>query len=341
VSAIWRWNARRLFRLRTLPWLLSVLALVLVLRTVPLADILVILRRLRGWEIAVLIAANTLIVLLLGGRWWLLLSSLGWRLSYLRLSSYRLAAFAITYLTPGPQIGGEPLQVHLLRQRHQVSGATATASVALDKSLDLLVNFGFLVLGAVVITRLQVDFQLRPAILLALAIGLLALPLAYLAASWLGIRPFTALFLHWPAGDRSLRYQKLLRLVQEAEAQVSDFYRQRPRTLVLALLFAVVTWVAMVGEYWLAARFLGLPYTLWQAIAALTAARFAFLLPLPAGLGVLEASQAFAAAALGYDPAAGAALALLIRARDVVLALLGAWLAARYLAESRPSPSAP
>jgi uncharacterized membrane protein YbhN (UPF0104 family) len=195
-------------------------------------------------------------------------------------------------------------------------------------------------LGAVVITRLQVDFQLRPAILLALAIGLLALPLAYLAASWLGIRPFTALFLRWPAGDRSRRYQKVLRLVQEAEAQVSDFYRQRPRTLVLALLFAVVTWVAMVGEYWLAARFLGLPYTLWQAIAALTAARFAFLLPLPAGLGVLEASQAFAAAALGYDPAAGAALALLIRARDVVLALLGAWLAARYLAESRPSPSA-
>ncbi len=235
MSAIWRWNARRLFRLRTLPWLLSVLALVLVLRTVPLADILAVFRRLRGWEI-------------------------------------------------------------------------------------------------VVITRLQVDFQLRPAILLALAIGLLALPLAYLAASWLGIRPFTALFLRWPADDRSLRYQKVLRLVQEAEAQVSDFYRQRPRTLVLALLFAAVTWVAMVGEYWLAARFLGLPYTLWQAIAALTAARFAFLLPLPAGLGVLEASQAFAAAALGYDPAAGVALALLIRARDVVLALLGAWLATRYLA---------
>ncbi len=332
---------RRALRPRTLPWLLALLLLFLVLRNIPLTDILAVLRRLRSWEIAVLIGANALIVLLLSGRWWVLLGSLAFRLPYLRLSSYRLAAFSITYVTPGPQMGGEPLQVHLVRQHHGIPGATATASVALDKSLELLANFAFLTLGAIVIARFQIDFQLDPAVLLALALGLLALPLTYLIASALDKRLFTALLGRWPQADRSLRFQRVFRLVQQAEAQIATFYRQKPRALLLALLVAFITWAAMVAEYWLAAHFLGLPYTPWQAIAALTAARLAFLLPLPAGLGVLEASQAFAASALGFDPAAGAALALLIRARDVTLALLGAWLAARYLASGSPASGKP
>ncbi len=65
------------------------------------------------------------------------------------------------------------------------------------------------------------------------------------------------------------------------------------------------------------ARFLGLELTIWTAIAVLTAARVAYLLPMPGGLGTLEASQVLALATLGYPLEAGAALALLIRGRDV------------------------
>jgi len=48
------------------------------------------------------------------------------------------------------------------------------------------------------------------------------------------------------------------------------------------------------------------------------AARLAILLPFPGGLGALEASQVIVLSGLGYTPAQGAALALLIRARDLV-----------------------
>jgi uncharacterized membrane protein YbhN (UPF0104 family) len=73
---------------------------------------------------------------------------------------------------------------------------------------------------------------------------------------------------------------------------------------------------------------LGLEMTLPQAVTAMVAARVAILLPLPAGLGALEASQALAMRGLGLSPAAGVSLSLLIRARDVLLGLLGLGLAA-------------
>lgn len=85
----------------------------------------------------------------------------------------------------------------------------------------------------------------------------------------------------------------------------------------------------MIGEYWLTLWFSGGNFNLAQVVSALTAARLAYLLPIPAGLGTLETSQVLAMQALGADPAIGLAASLLIRARDISLGLLGLWLGSR------------
>lgn len=311
-------------------WLMALVTLAWVLRAVPLREIIEVLRGLTWRQIGLLVAANCLILLLLSGRWWVALRALGCLVPYLSLAGYRIAAFAVTYFTPGPQFGGEPVQIVLVRQHHGASTATATAAVAIDKSLELLINFGFLFLGVLVILRLGLALPLSGLSLVGLSLALLFLPLSYLLAVTAGLRPAAALLDQRPFAGRSLRYRRVLELARASESQVGDFCRHRPGELALALVFSLVTWTAMMGEYWLAARFLGLNWTLPQAVAALTAARFAYLLPLPGGVGALEASQAFAAAALGGDPAAGAALALLIRARDVITALVGLGLGSRY-----------
>jgi uncharacterized membrane protein YbhN (UPF0104 family) len=90
----------------------------------------------------------------------------------------------------------------------------------------------------------------------------------------------------------------------------------------------------MVFEYWLALLFLGQNIAFWQLIAVITAARITLLSPVPGALGVLEAGQALAMAALGYDPSLGISLSLLIRARDILFGLLGLGLGASYFRES-------
>jgi len=60
------------------------------------------------------------------------------------------------------------------------------------------------------------------------------------------------------------------------------------------------------------------------------------LMPMPGGLGALEASQALALGALGFGPAAGLSLALLIRARDLSFGALGLLLAGSLTGARRP-----
>jgi uncharacterized protein (TIRG00374 family) len=125
-------------------------------------------------------------------------------------------------------------------------------------------------------------------------------------------------------------------LIQTSEDQATHFCRERPFTLALALIVSIMSWLAMVAEYWLMLTFLGGPVTAVTIIILLTAARIAFLLPAPGGLGTLEASQLLAFAAVGLNPAIAVSLSLLIRGRDVLLGGAGLWWGSRRLQRARP-----
>jgi uncharacterized protein (TIRG00374 family) len=321
-------------RLRYLFWVAAPLLVLVLLQRISPGETWSVLSRLGGAQILALIAANGLVLLILSGRWWLMLQSQGYTIPYLVLVGYRVVVFGVNYFTPGPQLGGEPLQVYLVQRRHHVPAATAIASVTLDKLLELLSNFTFLAAGVICILECQVwhDVAASPSILLGA--GLLLLPVGVLAALWAGWHPISRL---WQAGSHLVprawlerrgwlaACQDISHAIRESENQTTRLCRERPLTVVQALLVSALGWAAMIGEYWLALHFLGQSLTLAQTISALTAARIAFLMPLPAGLGALEASQVLALGALGVNPAVGISLSLLIRARDVALGGLGLW----------------
>lgn len=307
-------------------WALALALLVWVLQRIDLRTVGQTLHVLSLPQIGILAGVNLLIVLLLSSRWWLLLAGLDYRLPYLSLSGYRLAAFAVSYFTPGPQFGGEPLQVWLPQRRHQVPGATATVAVVLDKTLDMLVNFTLLAAGAILVVWLEWSPAGNETYWLGFALALLCFPAIYLALIWQGRRPLATISGRLPLPN------SLTARVGQVEKQVSAFCREHGAEMVMALGVSLLSWSVMICEYGLMVRFLQIPLSWLQILLALTAARFAFLAPLPGGLGALEASQMFAIGALGGDPAAGAALALLIRARDVLLGLGGLLLGIKYLA---------
>jgi hypothetical protein len=119
--------------------------------------------------------------------------------------------------------------------------------------------------------------------------------------------------------------------VSQSEAHMNMLCRQNPGALMGAIAISSLSWALMIAEFYWMATFLGVSLTFAQLIALLTAARIAFLLPLPGGLGTLEASQVWALEAMGLNPAVGLGLSLLIRLRDVTLGLLGLWWAGQRL----------
>jgi hypothetical protein len=321
----------RLIIISAVVLILAIVLLIWALRGVPLKDVVKILGALQAWQIAVILLVNSGIIFLFALRWWLILRAQGKAPPYVSLVRYRLAAFSISYFTPGQQFGGEPLQVLFLHNRHQIANSTAMASVALDKAFELFANFAVLS-GSIAIllsNELFAKYSLEQA--LPLSIALLLVPLVYFFALRIGRRPFGLLL-------RKFK-NKLTGAIIEAEKQLAELTGRRPALLLRCFTASVLVWAALFFEFWLMLVFLGLSLNGMQLPGVVVASRIALLAPTPGALGALEASQVLAMQALGFDPAYGLSLSLLIRARDIFFGLLGLLLGgAAGLSAYRRSP---
>ena len=298
-------------------------------------------------QLLLLALFNLVVLATFSARWWLLLYGQGYALPYFTLMGYRLAAFAVSYFTPGPHFGGEPLQVYLVTARNGVPVANSLAAVVLDKTLEMLANFTFLALGVLFVLGQEQLLGVDQGRLLVYAGALLLLPASLLAALAAGRHPLSGL-LDWgnrawlrltgrqgAAADR-LTQSRSYQTLRQSEAASETLFRRRPWLLVAAAGASILSWLGIVGEFWYMTSVLGLELTLAEAILMLLAARVAILLPLPAGLGALEGSLALAAVTLGLSPADGVSLSILIRVRDVLLGVVGLWLAWMLIWRGKP-----
>lgn len=313
-------------------WLLIPVLMIGVLRNLSLTDLWQALARLSVLQIGGITAANALAVLIFSGRWWTILRGLDQKTTYLEAAGYRLAASGVSYFTPGPQFGGEPVQVLLLGRRNGVPTAEAAASVGLDRTLEVLVNFTFLAMGVAFTLQGQMPgFQMGMGGLAAIGM-MMVIPFGLLMVVGAGYHPLSGLLVRLPTSIRErVSFDRLHSAIQRGEETASRFLREHPASVAAALAFSLVSWAAMIFEYWLVARLLNVMLSPLQLISLLTVARIAFLTPLPGGIGTLEAGQVLAFQMLGLDPVAGLAVSLVIRARDVVFGGLGLWLASLWL----------
>lgn len=314
-------------RWRSLLWALALLALLAwALRQAPLTEIGATLALLRWPQAATLLGLNAAIFLLIAARWWLIVRAETPSVSFWRLAAFRLTAFGLSYFTPGPQVGGEPFQIAALRRAYGQTAAHAAASVLMDKLLEFLANFLFLGLGLLAMNASGPGSALRlPAPLLFLLGAVLVWPVAHIALLQRGFAPLSV-------GLRLLgvRHQRgrgrlaaLARLLRLSEHLAGRFCRRHLGFLLAALGVSLLSWVGMTWEYTFLLQIFAAPLSLANILAALTVVRLAFLAPLPAGLGALEASQVLALTALGQPAVLGLSLSLLMRARDLLLGGLG------------------
>ncbi|MGH2581476.1 MAG: lysylphosphatidylglycerol synthase transmembrane domain-containing protein, partial [Anaerolineales bacterium] len=284
------------------------------IRSAPFSDIQKVLSNLRAWQLLAIFLLNSGIILLFTLRWWLILRAQGHTLPYLDATRYRLAAFAISYFTPGQHFGGEPLQVLMVRRRHNVPGSTALAAVTLDKAIELFSNFSVLTIGLAAVAGWgATTLPIRNTLWISLA--LMLTPAFYLAAMVSGQRPI---------GFATKRLSgRIAGGLRRTEDEVGKLMKTQPGLLIQGLLISAIVWAFLFFEFWLVLFFLGLTVNVLQLIAIVTSGRLALLAPTPGALGALEASQVIAMQWLGFDPAYGLSLSLLIRARDIFFGVIG------------------
>jgi len=304
-------------------WLILIIGLLVwALFAAPLREMWESLKQLHLWQIGILILVNVAIFALITLRWWFIVRAEAKNIPFLPLFAYRLAAFGLSYFTLGPQIGGEPLQVHFLQRDFRLSYARATSAVIIDKLLELLVNFLFLAAGIFTIFRAGLFSLPGPQLVGSLfpLVMVMLIPPVHITLLFHGKYPISAITraIQLRTGKR-----KFFRLLIVSEHLAGTYTHRHLRAMLAAAGVSVIAWFGMWVEYWLMAHFIQIDMTQWQALAGLTAVRVAFLMPLPGGLGALEASQVFMMGAMGFPPAAGLTLSLLMRGRDMLLGGVG------------------
>jgi len=304
--------------------------LYLALRNAPFIDIWNTLSQLHLWQIGLLFILNSGVIFAITARWWMIVRADNPSIPFLPLVRYRLSTFGISYFTPGPQVGGEPLQIYNLQKNHGISFARATSAVIMDKLIEFLGNSILIMAGltaAIQVGMISTNGNFALGSLIPLA-AILTIPLLHLTMLYHGryplssiLRPIAPLF-----GNPAW-----MRLIIVSERMAASFTRRRLSAVLGAFFFSLLALAGTLLEYSLMTSFLGAHLSFAQNLAGLTSVMLAFVLPLPGGLGALEASQVYALTSMGYAPAIGISLSLLIRSRDLMNAGLGLLLAGKLI----------
>ena len=306
-------------------WLVALGLVAWILSRLPLDSIAQIMAGL-SWPQWLIWGGINVLVLLLGTlRWQVFTRLLGLPVGFVQLLLVRQAGQLISFLTPGPQFGGEPFQIYWLCRRYQAPVHGAVLSLGLDRFFELWINFSVLILGIILLMSAAgmdgaADWQQILGVLALLVLLLSILGWMLLRRpQWLSRR------LEHTIG-RWLRSPRLQQLDTHWQAMGGDLARLTSRgnpALWLGLWVSLLGWATIVAEMIIVLEILDVAVTPWGVILILVATRLALLLPLPGGIGTLEASVLWSFQILGLPATAALGVIALMRLRDALVLLLG------------------
>lgn len=281
-----------------------------------------------GWSI-LWVAAYHLLPLTMDTFGWALLMPRGRGPGLGGLLVARWVAESINTLLPAAQVGGHVARAKLVTGRFgraPLGPAESGATVTVDVTVSVLTQFAFALMGLLLTLPYLSGSGDRLRFWGGLALGALLLA-GFVLAQRAGMFTAGARLLQGLAGGR--RLSGLLGGAKAMDARIRAIYADRGR-LAASTGLRLLSWLAKSGESWLALHFLGVRASLWDAlvIEALSTAATSAAFMIPGGLGVREGSILLLGRLMGITPEVALALALIKRAREIILGLpgLAVWL---------------
>ena len=316
----------RKWLIRTLVFAILALLLWWAFRKAPLAEIWAAILQLRWWQIVIILVLNLIFYIVATLRWWIIVQAENKQVPYFPLLGVRVSVFGVSYFTLGPQVGGEPLQILALQRRYGLTYTHATATVLMDKLLEFLVDFFMLAIGLTAFLRVGVlaESGLQFSGDLLLLAFLIFWPPIHLTLLYNQHYPLSGLVRRLPFIRKK---SKPVRFLRAAERLAGRFCQRHPRRLLAAIGCSILAGAGMLLDYALMTTFLNIPLPFWHMTAGWMMGWVSLVMPLPGGLGALEASQVFTLGKFGFTAAAALSLALFMRGRDMLIGGVGLLLA--------------
>jgi hypothetical protein len=275
-----------------------------------------------GAGIAIIILLSLVRLLLQTRSWSIALRRGGAALPMRELMLIRLASQGIGYLTVLGPVASEPMKISLLRQRDKSPAAATLVDTGVYLFTSGLVGIAGCLAAIVLLTH--TPRSLAPVLILTSTFVVGVFTLA---------RPKLRLA---PLADRlGVRCPRWLRKAGEVEVAIREFAAQDRRAIRQMFLLDFACQVLMASEVVTVFLFLRLPLHAGVILGLEAASRMVKMAAgwMPARIGADESGAAGAFLSFGLPAAAGVALALARRTRDLLACLIGltwfAWVSRR------------
>ncbi len=275
-----------------------------------------------GWGVLLLVLAEGAANLAHTVAWECCIHASQARVPLWRLYCMASAGYAINYLTPTVQVGGDVSRAALLASNHK--GSQAVSSVLLDKLMSAIAHLVLVALGGIILC-LRVSLPIELWVAMAVTTGLLTGGTAafVLLQKYGKLGGVCRWLVEHRLGGRSM--EKAAQHISEVDDALKRFYREHPRDLALSVGWHVVGHSVALLHAWLFLRLLGQPAPVATVAAAGILALWFDLLTfmIPLNLGALEGSRLLIFKALGCQALLGMAFGVAVRIAQVFWACFG------------------
>lgn len=304
--------------LRFITWTIALVLTFWLIRDLPFNTILITIKNLTFAQWFYWSLINLLIILLFVWRWLTLVKGFSLKVNFFDLLLLRQSGQSISFITPGPQFGGEPLQIFLLWKKYSIPPGDSFLAVVADKVFELWTNFSVLLIGILILIFTQAELAnwMSISLPISLLIIILSISIWFLINRSEKIENTINKFIQkWLSSERlsEINFQS-----NNFTASLKILLANKP-ALLYALLLSISGWLLTFFELYLVLSFFSITLDTSQFILLLVAMRLAFLLPLPGGIGTLEAAVFWSFTALALPVSSAAALLALIRFRDIMV----------------------
>ena len=307
----------------SLIWLTAGVLIVLTALELPIGDMLQRISSVSFSIWIILLFVNLVILFLAVKRWQILSQIFGVKISFMRLFIIRQAGSTFSFLTPGPQFGGEPLQAYWINRDQGVPLNETIASIGADRFIEIFINFSFLLFGILLVIQGNIEADLSKAVFFV-AISLICLIIILSLLFYKHRFIVNALFslyrkvFHEPSDKNQEQ-----RIITSIAAIFSRIEKDKLRVL-FAIVIGAFGWLALIYELYLIMSALNLTPNLYETVFVMLGIRIALLMPIPGGIGTVETSLIWSFGVLGFNLVGAGGVIALSRIRDVVILILGA-----------------
>ncbi|HSD11528.1 MAG TPA: lysylphosphatidylglycerol synthase transmembrane domain-containing protein [Candidatus Binatia bacterium] len=268
------------------------------------------------WRLVAFLALSVAVFLTYAKRWSIILVAMGGDRPPLPLHTllgFRAAAHAVSAFRPSAHLSGEPMRSFLLRRRRQ-EWVQAIASVVMDRMLDLTASS---VLGPayamVFFLANDASAGAEPWVIGGMIVCFAALAGFYLH-SYRGGALISLL------ARRGWFWQARASL-ESIDHEITEFLRSRSFFVALALSFLAEGLI--IAELWTLAAAFSWSISLSTLLGVTVGMGIAQLVPIPASIGSLEATEVGVLTLAGGSASLGLAVGLAVRMRETLWILVG------------------